>query len=285
MKLSTVTLIWTDNFNSSHLDLIPKIKEHGFDGVEIITFRIQDVPVAKTREALARNELGSVFTTALIGDLSFVSEDASTRSKAVTYIKDRIKFTADLGSKVFCGPFYAPIGYMPGRRRTEDEWKRVVESLQSVMDTAVEYGVSLGVEPLNRYESYFLNTVADAVALCDEINHPNMGILFDTYHANIEEKNLAEAVRTVGKHLKNVHASENDRGIPGSGHIDWPGVVQALREIGYQEFLTIEGFGFTMKEIAAATCIWRDIAPTPEAIPFEGVKFLRKLIQTTSPPG
>jgi len=117
---------------------------------------------------------------------------------------------------------------------------------------------------------------ADAVALCDAIGHPNVGILFDTFHANIEEKDVAAAYRLVGRHLKHVHTCENDRGIPGTGHLDWPGVFQALRDVHYDGWLTIESFGFALGELSAAASIWRDIAPSPESIAFEGVKFLKR---------
>ncbi len=278
MKIGTVTLIWTDKFDDSHVGIFPRLKEQGFDGVEVITFNIPGYPAAAVRRAAEQNSLELTFTTAFTGNFSFVSDDPALRRQAAVFMQDSIRLAADLGSKLFCGPFYAPLGYMPGRRRTADEWKQVVEGLQEAGEFAARHGVTLGVEALNRYETYFITTAAEVLALCQEVNHPNVGVLFDTYHANIEEKSLPGAIRLLGPYLKNVHASENDRGIPGSGHIDWPGVIQALQEIGYQGFLVIESFGFTMETIAAATCIWRDLAPTPEDIPFRGVKYLRSLL-------
>ena len=135
--------------------------------------------------------------------------------------------------------------------------------------------VAIAIEPLNRFETYFLNTVADAAALCDEIADDRIGILIDTFHANIEEKSIGAALRLAGRHLKHLHACENDRGIPGSGNVNWPEFFSTVREIGYDGWLTIESFGFSLGEIAAAASIWRDLAPTPESIAFEGVKFLR----------
>jgi D-psicose/D-tagatose/L-ribulose 3-epimerase len=135
--------------------------------------------------------------------------------------------------------------------------------------------VEVCIEPLNRFETYFLNTTEDAVRLCAEISHPNVGILWDTFHANIEEKHPAEALRTTGSFLKHVHTCENDRGTPGSGHVDWSGVFGALREMKYDGWLTIESFGFALGELSAAASIWRDLAANPEDIAFEGVKFLK----------
>jgi D-psicose/D-tagatose/L-ribulose 3-epimerase len=165
---------------------------------------------------------------------------------------------------------------MTGQRPTDDEWKRAVDCYQAIGPTLSEYGVTIAIEPLNRFETYFLTTAADAVALCDAIDHPNVGILFDTFHANIEEKHVADACRVAGRHLKHVHTCENDRGIPGTGHVDWPGVFQALRDVQYDGWLTIESFGFALGELSAAASIWRDIAPSPESIAFEGVKFLKQ---------
>jgi D-psicose/D-tagatose/L-ribulose 3-epimerase len=157
-----------------------------------------------------------------------------------------------------------------------------VECYPAIGDTLAAHGVTIALEPLNRFETYFLNTAADAVKLCDEIDHPNVGILFDTFHANIEEKDVAAALRLTARHLKHVHTCENDRGIPGTGHVDWPGVFRALRETRYDGYLTIESFGFALGALSAAASIWRDIAPTPESIAFEGVEFLKRGMAQTA---
>jgi len=193
-------------------------------------------------------------------------------------MEDCVKTAADVGAKIIAGPLYSPVGYLPGRRRTADEWKWAVDCYQSLGPVLTQYGVTIAIEPLNRFETYFLNIADDAVALCDQIGHPNVGVLFDTFHANIEEKDIAGAYRKVGRHLKHVHTCENDRGIPGSGHVEWKAVFQALRDIHYDGWLTIESFGFALPMISAAAAIWRDIERTPESIAFEGVKFLKKSV-------
>ena len=165
-----------------------------------------------------------------------------------------------------------------GRRRTDEEWKRCVDGLQELGRYSEEFKVRVAVEPLNRFETFFLNTAADALRLCEEVAHPNIGVLYDTFHANIEEKNQAAAIRLLGKHIFHVHTCENDRGIPGSGPIDWPGVIGALKEIGYDDWLVIESFGPGIKEIAAAACIWRDLAAQPDDIPAIGARNLRALL-------
>jgi D-psicose/D-tagatose/L-ribulose 3-epimerase len=277
MKFGVNTLIWTGAFDRSHLSLLPRLKERGFDGLEIVVFHLEGFPVAETRKSLEENEMQCTFCTALAADMSGISEDAGARRRARTYLEDCTKTAADIGAKVFGGAFYAPIGYLPGRRRTEDEWKREVEFLQSLGDTLTRHDVTLAVEPLNRFETFFLNTTADAVRLCEEVNHPKIGVLLDTFHANIEERDVVAAVRTAGRHLKHVHTCENDRGTPGTGHVPWSGVFQALRDLRYDGWLIIESFGYTIPEIATAACIWRDLAPSPEQIAFDGVKFLRRM--------
>lgn len=276
MKYAANTLIWTAAFDRPNLTLLPRIKERGFDGVEIARFDFTGFPAADIRKSLGEHGLECTFCSALTGDLSLISQEASVRRRALAFLRDGIRVAAELGASIFTGPFYAPVGYLSGRRRTEEEWKLAVEGLQSLGDTLTSFGVTLAVEPLNRFETYFLNTAADAVALCDAVSHPNVGILLDTFHGNIEEKDLGGAFRTAGRHLKHVHACENDRGIPGSGHVEWDGVFQALRDLRYDGWLVIESFGFGIKEIAAAACVWRDLAPAPEAIAFEGLKFLKR---------
>ncbi|MSV29554.1 MAG: sugar phosphate isomerase/epimerase [Bryobacterales bacterium] len=276
MKFGVNTFIWTANFDRSNLPLLPQIKANGFDGVEVPLFDPAAFAATDIRRGLEENALECTICSVLVGGLNMISDDASVRAKTREHMKAAVKSAAEVGAKIIAGPLYSPVGYLPGRRRNADEWKWAVDCYQAIGPVLTDYGVTVAIEPLNRFETYFLNTAADAVALCDEINHPNVGILFDTFHANIEEKDIAAGYRTVAKHLKHVHTCENDRGIPGSGHVEWPAVFQALRDIKYDGWLTIESFGFALGELSAAASIWRDIAPTPESIAFEGVKFLKR---------
>ena len=276
MKFGVNMLIWTANFKRENLPLLPEIKRHGFDGVEFPMFQPVDFALHDIRRGLEQNRLECTVCSVIPNGLGIGVDDASVRRKTCAYIEDCIRRTAEAGAKILAGPFYSPVGYLPGRRRTVDEWSWAVECLQSLGPVLAQHDVTLAIEPLNRFETYFLNTADDAAALCDQIGHPNVGILLDTFHANIEEKSIGQAYRTVAQHLKHVHTCENDRGIPGSGHVEWNEVFAALRDIGYDGWLTIESFGFALPEISAAAAIWRDIAPTPESIAFEGVKFLQQ---------
>lgn len=276
MKFGVNTFIWSSACDQTVEDLLPLIKAKGFDGVEVPLFRPADFPTAKLRKAAEANGLEVNACSVLVDGMSLITDDAALRQKTIAHLKALIHVAAEANISLLAGPLYSPVGFLPGRRRTADEWKRAVEGHQSLGETLTACNVTLAIEPLNRFETFFLNTAADAAALAEQIDHPNIGILFDTFHANIEEKDIAAGYRTVGKHLKHVHTCENDRGIPGSGHVEWPAVFAALRDLKYDGWLTIESFGFALGDLSAAAAIWRDIEATPDSIAFEGIKFLRK---------
>ncbi|WP_031495181.1 sugar phosphate isomerase/epimerase family protein [Bryobacter aggregatus] len=280
MKFGVNTFIWAAEFGQEQMPLLPGIKAGGFDGVEVPLFRASSFAAAEIRKGTEAAGLEVTICSVLVQGLSLISDDAEVRRQTLAHMKEVIAAGAEAGAKLIAGPLYSPVGYLPGRRRTSAEWKWAVEAYQTLGDTLRAHDVTIAIEPLNRFETYFLNTAADAARLCDEINHPNVGVLFDTFHANIEEKDIAAGYRTVGKHLKHVHTCENDRGIPGSGHVEWPSVFAALKELNYDGWLTIESFGFALGELSAAASIWRDIEKSPESIAFEGVKFLRQNVKS-----
>ena len=275
MKFGVNTFIWSGTFDQSNFGLLPTIKEAGFDGVEIPLLRPKELQAASIRKAVEANGLETNCCTALVDGHSLISDSPDIRRRTQQHLRDVAKAAAEAGAKIVCGPLYSPVGYLPGRRRTGDEWKWAVEGFQAVGETLAAHQVTFAIEPLNRFETYFLNTAADAAQLAKEIGHPNIGILFDTFHANIEEKNIAAGYTTIGPYLKHVHTCENDRGIPGSGHVEWKEVFQALRSLDYDGWLTIESFGFAIGDLSAAASIWRDIERTPESIAFDGVRFLK----------
>ena len=276
MKYGVNTFIWSADYNEEVASLFPRLKQNGFDGVEVPVFRPREFQSTHLRHALEANDLGCTAVTVLLDGLNLISDDADIRRKTQADFRDKIQAVADAGIRILAGPMYSPVGYLPGRRRTADEWNWAIEGFQSVIPVLESTGVSLAIEPLNRFETYFVNTAADVCALSDAIGHPNVGVLIDTFHANIEEKNIAAAYRLAGKRLKHVHTCGSDRGTPGGDHIDWPPIVEAIRSTGYDGWLTIESFGFALGEISAAASIWRDIESSPEVIAYDGVKFLRQ---------
>lgn len=276
MKFGVTAYIWAAEFTTAQLGILPRLRERGFDGVEIPVFRPEAFDAAPIRSGLVHEGMQCEVSAALVSGLSLASEDADVRRRTIAHITRIVEAAAELGASIVAGPLYTPVGWLPGRRRTSDEWARVVEAYQALAPVLDAHQVTIAIEPLNRFETYFLNTVADGLALCDAIASPRVGLLFDTFHANIEEKDVAASCRAVARHLKHVHTSENDRGTPGSGHVEWPGVFEALRHQQYDGWLTIESFGFALGDLSAAASIWRDIEPDPEAIAFDGVAFLRR---------
>ena len=275
MKYGVNTFIWSEEFSEASLALLPRIKEAGFDGVQVPLFRPAQFPAAAVRRGFEANGLECSVCALFVDGQSLISEDAGARAVAKQHIQDTIQVAAEAGANFVGGPLYCPVGYLPGRRRTTDEWKWAIEGYQSAGPTLASCGITLGIEPINRFETFFLNTAADAKALCDAVADPNIGILFDTFHANIEEKNIGNAFRLMGNHLRHIHSCENDRGIPGNGHFAWDEMFSALRDMHYDGWLTIESFGF-VGQLSAAVCIWRDIEHDPESIAFEGVQFLKR---------
>jgi D-psicose/D-tagatose/L-ribulose 3-epimerase len=275
MKFGVNTFLWSATFTERHFDLLPTIRDHGFDGIEVSLFRPQEFEATKIRRALEEYRLACTVCSVLPNGMSLICDDADLRRRTITHMRDCVQITADAGADLIAGPLYSPVGYLPGRRRTGDEWARAIDGYQELGPVLEKNGIQLCIEPLNRFETYFLNTTADAVRLCEEVSHPNVGILWDTFHANIEEKDLGRALHSTGRHLKHVHTSENDRGAPGSGHVDWKGVFEALEQLNYNAWLTIESFGFSLGELSTAASIWRDLAQTPEDIAWEGIKFLK----------
>ena len=276
MKYGVNTLLWTAGFDRSHFGLLQPIKDAGFDGVEIARFDFADFPATEIRRQTGGLGLETTLCSALTGNASILTDDAAVRERSLSFPERRDSGYRRSRATMFVGPFLSAVGLKHGRRRTREEWQRAIESLQSLGDTLASHDVTLAVEPLNRFETFALNTAEDAFTLCEAVGHPNVGILYDTFHGHIEEKDTGDAIRRTGKHLKHVHTCENDRGIPGTGQVRWDKVFPALRDVGYDGWLVIESFGQHVPEIAAAACIWRDLAPTPESIMVDGIKFLKK---------
>jgi D-psicose/D-tagatose/L-ribulose 3-epimerase len=276
MKLAVNMFIWSANFGPADVDLLPRIKAAGFEGIELPLFQPGEFAAAELRRAVEASGLEPIVCSIIPNGLNLVSEDAALRQKTQAHLKEVIAKAAEVGARLVDGPLYAPVGYLPGRRRTNDEWKWAIEGYQSLTETLDSHQMTLAIEPLNRFETFFLNTVGDVAAMCDAVAHPRVGVAFDTFHANIEEKDIAGAARAVARHLKHVQVSENDRGTPGSGHVGWSELFETLRAVGYDQWLSIESFGPNLGAFSSAVCIWRDIEPSPESIAFDGITFLKR---------
>jgi len=277
MKFGVNTMVWTTQVGKKQEPLFARIKEWGFDGAELFLSLDEPADIAAVRAALDRLQLERATCCVLPRDANLISADAATRANGVEFLKKCIDRTADLGAPLMCGPLYAGLGVMTGRRRTDKEWGWAVRGLRAASARAQKRGVCMCIEPLNRFETYFLNTLEDAARLVRDVDSPNVKIHFDTFHSNIEEKHPAEALRAVAPELGHVHISENDRGIPGTGHVDWKGVLKVLKEIGYDDWLTIESFAQPEPALAAAAAIWREPASSGDELARQGLQFTRRL--------
>lgn len=278
MKIGVSAFAWTTNFNVPHLGLLPVVREHGIEAFEIPMFDPAAVAAADFRRAFDANDLAVTVCAILPAGINPISPDTSVRKRSLAHLVQCIETAAELGAHLIGGPLFAPIGYLPGRRRNEDEWKWAIESFQSLRALLDANDMTLAIEPVNRSESFFLNTASEAKALCEAVDHPRIGITIDTFHANIEEKNIAQVVGSLGKRLKHLHASENDRGLLGSGHVDFPGIVAALRQMDYDGLLMIEGFGYSPDEPDSLGALYGDLNVSPEDIAFLGANYLRGLL-------
>jgi D-psicose/D-tagatose/L-ribulose 3-epimerase len=281
MKIGFNMLLWTPFVTEEHFGTLQKLKATGYDGVEVPVFAgCGDVPhYQKVAQALKDNGLQCTTCTVMPdGEHNPISPDPNSRQGAVDYLKWVLDCNAALGSEVLCGPYYQPLGgkFFSGTGPTAEEKQWAVEVHRTVADYAQQAGVTLAIECLNRFECYFLNTIADGVKHAKRVNHPNFGVMFDSFHANIEEKNPVGAVRKNVQTLRHFHVSENDRGTPGKGHVPFGRLFKALRRGGYDRWLTIEAFGRSMPELAATTCIWRDVSASPEECYQRGYKMIKE---------
>ena len=276
MKVGMNLLVWTAFVTEEHFPILEKIKKTGYDGVEIPLFDGDAEHYKKIKKELDNLGLGCTTVTVVNADTNPISPDASVRKAGLERIKWALDMTSVMGGDVLAGPYHSALGVFSGQPPTADERKRAVEVLTQAADHAQKVKVKIAIEYLNRFECYFLTNALDAKNLVREINHPYFGTMYDTFHANIEEKNISQAIASMEDTYIHVHISENDRGTPGSGHVHWDETFKALRKAKYDGWLTIEAFGRALPDLAAATKIWRDMFPSPEDVYGNGFKFIKE---------
>ena len=276
MRVGLNVLLWTAAFSEEHLPLLERIREWGFDAVEFPMFSPDCSPWAGLSGVLDELGLERTAVTIMSPAANPIAEDAAVRRAGVEHLKACIDSCAALGARTLVGPMGSPVGMLVGRGATEQEWVWGVEALRAAAGHAGEAGVALAVEAINRFENYFVTCVGDGIRLVDAVGHPACRMMFDTFHANIEEKDPVGAIGSAGRRIAHFHVSENDRGTPGAGHIPWPAVFAALKATGYDGHLTVEAFGRALPEVAAATCIWRDLFPSEEHLARTAARFIRE---------
>lgn len=276
MKIGMCMFLWTTNVTREHEALLRDIKATGFDGVEIPVF--EGTPDDFSRLGKMLDEIGLERTAvAAMGDpaMNLIGAEAAVRAAGVAHMKWAIDCSAALGARTLSGPLHSTLGHFSGEGPSREEFVRSVASQQAIGEHAARQGVTIGLEALNRFECYLVNTMDALCGHIDEIGHPNIRAMYDTFHANIEEADPIGAYsRNVGN-IVHIHISENDRGVPGRGNIPWTETFAAIRDSGYDDWLTIEAFGRGLPDLAAATKVWRDFAESPEAVYRDGYRHIR----------
>jgi len=278
MKVGIHQHVFTRNLFDSNLDLLDVIRDYGFDCLDV-NVRILDLDgaklIRKRAEGLGLHLLGG---GSLPADKELLSVDPQKRREAIEYMKGLVQKVHELGSTFYGGIIYAPFSRLTGKAPTTEEFERSAAGLREVARYAQGFGISVGLEPANRYETYLINTIGDGLRLADAIGEKNVGILLDTFHCGIEEKSLYGAVTAAGSRLYHVHLSANDRGTPGSGQIRWDDLFRGVVDIGYNATMSIEGFVDATADVAAGACIWRKFAASAEEMAMEGLLFIRSML-------
>lgn len=274
MKFGMNLLLWTGELNDDLIPVLESLKQMGYDGVELPMFNL-DLDYDAWGKRLDDLGLERTAVTVRGAEDNPISPDASVRVKGVELTKQTLDCCRAAGATHLVGPYHSALGLFSGKGPTEDEWKWGVDCMRQVAEHAGDVGVTLGVECLNRFETYLLNTHSDSARFAREVDHPNCRVMYDTFHANIEEKDIAQAIRDCADVLCHVHISENDRSTPGAGNIRWEENFTTIREVGYDGWLMIEAFGLALPELAAATKIWRRMFDSEEQLARDGLAFMK----------
>lgn len=281
MKFGVNTFVWVSPCTTASVQaLAPQVKAMGFDILEIAVEDTALIDVARVRQSLDANGLQAVVCGAFGPDRNLCSSNPAIVMNAKGYIRWLVDAAVELKSPVVCGPMYSAVGkpHLEDERARKAEWERAVSGICEMAQYARPKGIRLALELLNRFETDMLNVVSQGLRFIDQTGMDNVGFHLDSFHMHLEEKNSGDAIRLAGQKIFHFHACENDRGIPGSGQVHWDEIVQALKDVRYDGPVVIESFTSQVKEIARAVCIWREIAPSQDAIAVQGLHFLKSLL-------
>ncbi|GAB3524728.1 sugar phosphate isomerase/epimerase [Emticicia fontis] len=271
MKFGMNLLLWGTEINESLFPVLEQIKALGFDGVEVPIFDTDPTHWYKWREKLDELELDRIAVTICGPDFNQISPDPAMRKATLERNKLAVDCAMVLGANLLNGPYHSALGQFTGQPATEQEWRWAVDNLRELADYADSFGITLGLEYLNRFESYLVSSSDELIKLVEDIDHPACKIMFDTFHANIEEKNLGDAIRKLSKHLVHVQVSENDRSTVGTGNVNWEDVFKALHEIRYDGWLSVEAFS---QKLSVAN-IWRKMFDSETQLMKDSLSFLK----------
>ena len=275
MRYGMNLLLWTDTLSDAILPLLDQIKRLGYDAVEVPIF---ETDVKKYQQFGKRcDDAGLARTGVTVRgvDDNPASPDAKIRAKGVAGNKAVLDCCQAAGCESLVGPYHSALGYFSGKGATRDEWNWAVDSMRQVAEHAAGCKVMLGLEYLNRFECYLLNTAADGARFCRDVNHPSCRMMYDTFHAHIEEKNIPAAIRALKDCLIHVHISENDRSTPGQGNVRWAENFDTLAEIGYDNLMVVEAFGLALEKLVPATKIWRRMYKDETQLATDALRFMK----------
>jgi D-psicose/D-tagatose/L-ribulose 3-epimerase len=276
MRAGMNLLLWTAHVDETHAPLLDELAGAGFDGVEVPLFAGDAAHYLGVRAELDRAGLGCTTVTVASPEANAISPDAAVRAAFVERMRWALEMSAILGADVIAGPMHQALGEFTGSGASDDELSRGADSLHAAAEIAAEAGVTIAVEYLNRFEAYFLTTAADARAFVERVGHPRLRTMYDTFHAHIEEKDQGAAIRAIAPVMAHFHVSENDRGVPGSGQVRFDDAFAALRDVGYDGWITIEAFGSALPDLAAATKVWRPLFASERDVYRDGLALIRR---------
>jgi D-psicose/D-tagatose/L-ribulose 3-epimerase len=281
MRVGVNTWVWVSPLSDADLKtLVPHIKGMGFDWIEVPIEGLNDFDYASAAKLIADHGLGVSVVAAMSPDRDLIHSDSALRDNGADYIRHCVDAAHTLGAASVAGPLYSAVGrvWQQSASERETDITTLVGQLRPLAEYAATKNVTLCLEPLNRFETSFINLTSQAIEVIDRVDHPNCQLLLDTFHMNIEERSLGDAIRAAGKRVKHIHACENDRGAPGSGHVPWQDVAGALKDIQYDGAVVIESFTSKVKSIARAAAIWRPFADSQDDLARNGGAFLRSLL-------
>jgi D-psicose/D-tagatose/L-ribulose 3-epimerase len=281
VKFGVNTFVWVSPLGTAAVaDLAPKVKDMGFDILELSCERPELIDLGDVRKTLRSAGLDAIVCGAWGPDRNISDQDAAVAEASKTYIHWLIDAAEMLESPTVCGPMYSGVGkaHLDGAAAQHAEWERAVLGVRQMAEYAAPKGVRLALEPLNRFETDMINVVSQGLDFIDQVGMDNVGLHLDTFHMHLEEKNSADAIRRASGRIFHFHACENDRGVPGAGQVRWMEIAAALKDIEYPGPIVIESFTAQVREIARAVCIWREIAPSQDAIAADGLRFLKSIL-------
>jgi len=280
VKFGVSTWLWTSPFTTETVKLFPKIKSMGYDAVEIPVEYPEMIDAKKVKEALHLHGLDPIVCGAFGPSRDLTNDEPAVHENCFSYIRQCFDLCNEWDAKFLAGPMYSAVGkarmVSPEQRKTE--WDRAVTNIHKVSKLAQERGLEIALEPLNRFESDLINTAEDVMRLINDVNHPAAKVLLDGFHMAIEERNIEQAITSVGDKLIHIQVSENYRGTPGTGQTPWDSFKKGLTNINYQGVVSIESFTPEIKELAGAVCIWKNLAPSQDGFAQDGINFLNKLL-------